>query len=68
MPWSSWKTGTDLAGTDLSPGWFPHLSRKGTESVNPSSGRGRREGAGILVRWALGKAEGAGLLALLFTH
>lgn len=27
---SSWKPVTNLAGTALSPGWFPHLSSKGT--------------------------------------
>lgn len=36
----------------MSPGWFPHPSTKGTELVNPYSGRWQ-EGAEILVGWDL---------------
>lgn len=28
-----------LSGTDMSPGWFPHPSTKGTELDNPYGGR-----------------------------
>lgn len=68
MFWSSWKIGIDLVGIDLSLGWFFYLLRKGIELVNFFSGRGRREGVGILVRWVLGKVEGVGFFVLFFIY